>query len=134
MKISNYKIRHKKSEMFPQNLVAPMIISLTYALRNSDNYPHHFFNSQPYTCLFADVVLVNFADDRSHQRSPFPNVDAEFAKALMTFYFSLNGARERLICLKQVRPLVGRKSYLCICFILTLPNATVERLKSPRKS
>ncbi|XP_062905039.1 kinesin-like protein KIF28P [Mobula hypostoma] len=52
-----------------------------------------------------DGVSVKFTGDQSCQRSPFPSVDAEFAKALKTFYFSMIGVRGRLICLKQLRPL-----------------------------
>ncbi|XP_051873224.1 kinesin-like protein KIF28P [Pristis pectinata] len=47
-----------------------------------------------------DGVSVKFTDDQSHQRSP--SVDAEFAKALKTFYFSMIGVRGRLIRLKQI--------------------------------
>ncbi|XP_072107356.1 kinesin-like protein KIF28P [Mobula birostris] len=52
-----------------------------------------------------DGVSVKFAGDQSCQRSPFPTADAEFAKALKTFYFSMIGVRGRLIRLKQLRPL-----------------------------
>ncbi|XP_078089244.1 kinesin-like protein KIF28 [Mustelus asterias] len=48
---------------------------------------------------------VKSTDDRSGQKSPFPSWDAEFAKALKTFYFNMIGVRGRLIQLKEVRPL-----------------------------
>eukprot|EP00062_Callorhinchus_milii_P004286 gi/632942745/ref/XP_007886576.1/ PREDICTED: kinesin-like protein KIF28P [Callorhinchus milii] len=48
---------------------------------------------------------AKLTDDRSNQRSPFPNWDAEFAKALKAFYFSMSGARGRLIHLNEIRPL-----------------------------
>ncbi|XP_069771583.1 kinesin-like protein KIF28 [Narcine bancroftii] len=54
-------------------------------------------------------------DDQSCQRSPLPSMDAEFAKALKTFYFSMIGVRGRLIRLKQVRPLViSEAAFRCL--------------------
>ncbi|XP_043553479.1 kinesin-like protein KIF28P isoform X2 [Chiloscyllium plagiosum] len=67
------------------------------------------------------------ANDRSDQKSPFPSWDAEFAKALKTFYFSMIGVRARLIHLKEVRPLdEGR--ILCLRYFANERNQLIEEL------
>ncbi|XP_038646163.1 kinesin-like protein KIF28P [Scyliorhinus canicula] len=55
--------------------------------------------------LIANGDPTKSTGDRSNQKSPFPSWDAEFAKALKIFYFSMIGVRGRLIQLKEVRPL-----------------------------
>ncbi|GCC30385.1 hypothetical protein chiPu_0008836 [Chiloscyllium punctatum] len=67
------------------------------------------------------------ANDRSNQKSPFLSWDAEFAKALKTFYFSMIGVRARLIHLKEVRPLdEGR--ILCLRYFANERNQLIEEL------
>ncbi|GCB68169.1 hypothetical protein scyTo_0010356, partial [Scyliorhinus torazame] len=55
--------------------------------------------------LIANGDPTKSTGDRSNPKSPFPSWDAEFAKALKIFYFSMIGMRGRLSQLKEVRPL-----------------------------